>query len=295
MEKLKRIFLRLLFPHSALIILLVPISAAMLIYTFAFGSSEGVFAYISYFLSAYTVTVLCAKSPAIIRRLKRFKAENKYINIYTADPHLRLKLSLSCSAAANILYALLQLWSGIVNRSVWFYSLAGYYILLVMIRVFLLRETIETVPAKNRLKEFYRYRLCGGALFVMNIALAVVTFFIVRENKGFTYHYIHTIALAAYTFSAMSAAIVSAVRYRKYESPVMSASKMVSLISALVSMLSLETAMLSAFSEAGQENFRRLMTALTGAAVCVLTLAMAIYMIIHSNREIKKLKSERSL
>lgn len=126
----------------------------------------------------------------------------------------------------------------------------------------------------------------------MNLTLGVIVFYIVWQNRGFEYHYIHTIAMAAYTFTAMTLAVINVFKYRRYESPLMSAARFISLASALVSILSLETAMLTAFGEPGNDSFRQTMTAITGAAVCLLVLALAIYMIVHSTKEINRLKKE---
>lgn len=53
-------------------------------------------------------------------------------------------------------------------------------------------------------------------------------------------------------------------------------------------MLTLETAMLSAFGEAGDAEFRQAMTAATGAAVCLVVLILAVYMIARPTKEIKR-------
>ncbi len=76
--------------------------------------------------------------------------------------------------------------------------------------------------------------------------------------------------------------------YRKYHSPVISAARKVSLAAALVSMLSLETAMLSQFdTESTSPYFRQLMTGSTGAGICAIIVGMGIFMIIHSTRRLK--------
>ena len=157
-------------------------------------------------------------------------------------------------------------------------------------RLFLLRDTAKVeVPGENRLKEFYRYRFCGIMMLVMNQALAIIVFYVVRQNRGFEYHYIHTIGMATYTFTAMVVAMINVVRYRRYESPLMSAAKAISLVSAVVSLFTLETAMISSFGENEGHAFRQIMTASTGGAVCIFVLGVAIYMIFRSSREIKKL------
>lgn len=290
MEILKKLFYKLLFPHAAVIVVFVPLAAAMLIYAFAYENANEIVVYLSYFLSAYALMLVCLRAPRIYNGAKKFGAENKYIGLYRRDAGLRVKLSLYVSLAMNVLYALMQLGLGFYNRSVWFYVLAGYYILLSLMRYFLLKETRNDRLGKNRFFEYLIYRLCGILLALMNIALSVIVFYIVWQNRGFEYHYILTIAMAAYTFFTLTKAIVDIVKYRKYESPVMSASKAISLAAALVSMLSLETAMLTAFGEGNDPVFRQIMTACTGAAVCMAVLAVALYMIIHSTGQIRKLR-----
>lgn len=290
MERLKKIIKAILFPPVAILILLVPLAATLLIYAFLWAGQDSVFSYVSYALSAYALTVLCVRMPAIIGFCKTLKRENRWINSLTTDAYLRAKLSLYGSLAVNLAYAVFQLGLGFYHGSFWFHSLALYYFLLSVMRFFLLRD-VRTASLGTELRaEYKRYRFCGIVLLVMNLALAAMVFFITYFNRGFTHHFITTIALAAYTFTAMTVAIVNVVRYRKYQSPLLSASKAISLAAAAVSMLTLETAMLNAFGEANTESFRRIMTTATGAAVCAFVLAMAIYMIVHATKELKKQK-----
>lgn len=292
MEQFKKILWKVLFPHMAVVITSVPIAVALLIYAFAFENANVVITYISYIFSAYSLTIICARSPILFRKLIEAKNSNKYITLYQSDAQLRVKISLYSSVILNILYALLQLFSGFYFHSIWFYALAGYYTLLAIMRFFLLKDARKIVAGTNKFYEFLLYRFCGTLLLLMNLTLGVIVFYIVWQNRGFEYHYIHAIAMAAYTFTAMTLAVINVFKYRRYESPLMSAARVISLASALVSILSLETAMLTAFGEAGNDSFRQIMTAITGTAVCLLVLAMAIYMIIHSTKEINRLKKE---
>lgn len=169
-----------------------------------------------------------------------------------------------------------------------------YYILLAVMRFYLLRYTRMHKAGVDRLAELQRYRFCGVVFLLMNLALSLMVFFMVAFDRGVAHHEITTIAIAAYTFTSLTIAIVNVVKYRKYNSPVFSATKAVSLASALVSMLTLETAMLSAFSEEGQEVYNRTMTGMTGAGVMLVILGMAVIMIRTANREMKMLKNNKS-
>ena len=294
MKTFKKLLHALLFPHIALLIILVPLAAAMLIYAFAFENAHPTVAYTSYFLSAYALTILCFRTPAIIRWAKAVKQDNQYISRYLTDAHLRVKISLYSSLFLNVLYAVFQMGLGFYHASVWFYSLAVYYILLAVMRYFLLQHTRRGTPGEDLFRELLLYRFCGVLLAVMNVALAVIVTYIVWQNRGFEHHFITTIAMAAYTFASLTMAIINVVKYRKYQSPVMSATKAISLAAACVSMLTLETAMLTAFGEGNDPVFRQIMTAATGAAVCIFVLVLAVYMIVRATKMINNIKRSSS-
>ncbi len=76
-------------------------------------------------------------------------------------------------------------------------------------------------------------------------------------------------------------------KYRKIGSPILSASKAVSLIGAAMSVMALQSAMLVQF---GDENstFRQTMNTATGSAVTVLAMVITVYMIIYALRQLKK-------
>jgi hypothetical protein len=127
----------------------------------------------------------------------------------------------------------------------------------------------------------------------MNLALALIIFFMVYWNRTFEHHMITAIAMAAYTFTTFAVAIVNVVKYRKYNSPVFSASKAISLAADLVSMLTLESTMLTAFSDETMTDIsRKLMLGVTGGVISLLIVAMAIYMIVVGTKKLNKIKSE---
>ena len=158
-------------------------------------------------------------------------------------------------------------------------------------RFFLARYTTKHRPGKRMREELIRYRLCGWIFLGMNLTLSLMVFFMVYWNRTFKHHEITTIALAAYTFTAFTVAIINIVKYRKYNSPVYSASKAISLASACVSMLTLEATMLTTFGGAGMDGItRKLLLGCTGGAVSVFIIVMAVYMIVQSSKKIKALK-----
>ena len=133
-----------------------------------------------------------------------------------------------------------------------------------------------------------------GTLAVYYFLLAVMRFLLLHHanRKGFGTD--RSGELQRYRLCGMILMVMNVVKYRKYRSPVMSAAKVVSLAATLVSMLSLETAMLTQFGSTDSEMSRRIMTACTGAGVCTIILAMAVYMIYHATRELKCARMEEA-
>lgn len=295
MEFWKKLGKSLLFPHIAIMIILVPIATVFLVYSMVFLGTESPIAIISYVLSAYTLTVWCFKIPYLVRLCKDFKNGNKYARRWLEDDRLRVNVSLFGSLIWNVAYAALQLWLGFLHRSFWFYSFAVYYIFLAVMRFFLVRHNVVHKPGERMREELIKYRACGWIFLVMNLSLSLIVFFMVYWNRTFEHGMITAIAMAAYTFTAFAVAIVNIVKYRKYMSPIYSASKAISLAAACVSMLTLTSTMLTTFSDGTMDAFsQKLMLGGVGFAVSVVIVVMAINMIVQSTKKLKLLNEDKN-
>ena len=284
----KRTLHKLLFPGLAVVIASIPVAAALLSYTFLFGEEDGPIAYFSYAISAYSLAIVCAQAVKLLKgTCKALLYRNKYLHRYLTEVPFKIWVSLYLSLGINLLYAVAKLFGGAYYRSVWFGTLAVYYMLLAIMRFLLLRHVNRTTFGKDLVSELKQYRLCGVILMLMNIVLSGVVLLVVRENESFAYagHLIYIMAL--YAFYNIITAAMDMITYRKYRSPVMSAAKSIKLATALVSMLSLETAMLAQFGSENAPQFRQLMTGITGGCVCLIILAMAVFMIATSTKQLR--------
>lgn len=290
----KRIGRELLFPHIAILIVLLPVATVFLVYSMVFLGSDSPVAICSYVLAMYTLTVWCVRVPQIIRFFQDFKSENIYARRWLRDTRLRMNVSLYGTLIWNTAYAVFQLGLGFYHASFWFFSMAGYYICLAVMRFFLVRYTSKHTPGAQMRVELTKYRTCGIVFLAVNLALSTMIFFMVYWNRTFHHHEITTIAMAAYTFASLTLAIMNAVKYKKYNSPVYSAAKAISLAAACVSMLTLESTMLTTFGDGTTDLLmRRIVLGSSGAAVSAFIIAMAIYMIVQSSKKLKQLEPEK--
>ncbi len=297
MEKLKKILKKIFCLPPLRTVIVSLFGYGFVIAVAAFKIQNPILQYVSYTASAYalivTVTGLVYIHTAIggVRKfvsdhplMKKFRS-TVVGEKYMTDVRFRAGVSLYQGFFINILYIVMKLVSGILYRSTWFIALAVYYILLAVMRFLLVRRL--NVP--DEVSELRRYRLCGVMLLFMNQALAGIVIFMVHQNQGFDYPGLLIYAMAAYAFYAVILAIVNVVKTRRHNSPILSAAKAINLVAAMVSILSLETAMLAQFGGNDDPMFRKAMTGATGGGVCTIVIGMAIYMIWRANKNLKKL------
>lgn len=249
-------------------------------------------AYVAYALSAYAFALTCTGVYRLVLLIKNAKLPlflrqwlaTPIVQRWRRDERFRAQLALWRGAAINLLYVGVKLYYGIVGRSAWFVTLAGYYLLLFLMRAALLRlfQTGGTRAAALR-----RVRLCGLLLLSMNLFLTGMVVHIVRGGKGFVYSGNLIYIMAIYAFYAVGRAVEQVIRYGRRKEILLTAVKGLDFIAALVSMLALETAMIAAFSNE-DADFRRLMTGISGGLVCLFALILALYMIVYTTRELRR-------
>lgn len=293
---LKKLCKALLYPSAACLLLLLPGATALLLWTMLFFGARSIPAYISYVLATYTLTVVCLRIPRIVHRVQRLQQQNPYLQRWRKDPRLRVNLSLLGALLWNTGYAALQLGLGVVHRSFWFYALAAYYFSLAWIRFFLIRYSSRNKPGADLTAEWRRYRACGWVFLLMNAAISGMIFYMIARERTVQHHFITTIALAAYTFFTFTKACIQLKKYRRYQSPVFSAAKAVSFTAACVSMLTLESTMLTTFQSAEMTaTVQKRFLSISGFCVAALILAMAIYMIVQGTKQLQNQKKEETI
>ena len=293
MEKWKEILNKVLYPPIWLMILLTIVSVVVLPLVFIRGWEETPIAYAAYVVSFYTVLVISMFLTQVLPKQYREVHQKIYDhpigNRYMTDAAFKVRISLYISLGINLVYSAFKLLSGIYYASLWIGGVAIYYILLAVIR-FVLLYHMERKKDAGVAEEYRSYRTSAVLMMLINLTLSGIVLNMIVKNESAAYSDIYVITSAAYTFYMLTVSTKDLIKYRKYQSPVMSASKAIRFASALVSLLSLEASMLVQFGD--DEAYRRLMLALTGAGVCAIVLSISAYMIVKSNNEIKRLQSE---
>ncbi len=310
MKKFKDIVFQILFPPVWIIVLSSLIGFPLVIISLVFLSKTNPICYVSYVLSAYALTVLCANFPKAKRRCKElihgnevwiivnfrnFMNRYKYTSMYLNDREFRAKISLYMGLGINCFYALFKCGTGIMFRSAWLWAIGIYYVMLSAIRFMLLRNIRITDKSshsvKRKMQEWKSYRFCGIMMFLLSLAMSGMVIQMIWQNRSYEYKGYIIYISALYTFYCFISSISNVISFAKRDNTILSAAKNLNLAGAVMSMFALQTAMFSAFGEG--EKLQRQMNTITGSAVCLIVTGMAVFMLVRSNRNLKSL--ERSI
>ena len=122
---------------------------------------------------------------------------------------------------------------------------------------------------------------------------ALIFIFAAKENRSIPAYLIY--GMSAYSLAIWLAAIPGLTS--RIKSAIMKnrlvrkiAAKVLNFISAMMSILGLQTAMIAQFS-GDTEHFRRMMNTITGSTVYAIVIAIAVYMLIHSKKPRKQVEA----
>ena len=162
----------------------IPVSAALLVYAFAFARERRARWSTSPISSPSTPWSSCARGfPRLVRgvsaRLHRRPWHST--GICPISPS-GCRCPCICPWGFNLLYAVWKFFLGAWYRSVWFGTFGVYYALLTVMRFLLLRHLNRSAFGRELASEWRRYRLCGAILLPMTLALSGVVVLVVREE-----------------------------------------------------------------------------------------------------------------
>ncbi|MGN1097476.1 MAG: hypothetical protein ACI4SS_01110 [Clostridia bacterium] len=303
MRQIKRILKKVFcLPPLSTVLIAVP-SFALVIYVLASEVEYTVLSYIAYTASAYAMIITVTgingiadsarrniNNHPIMKKVKRHPLGNRYVS----DRAFRGEVSLYMGLAVNLCYAVFKFLTGGIYGSVWLAAIGVYYLALSVNRAFLVHCLRKSSALKTKDEkpeyELRCYRVTGILMLGLNAAMGRMILQMICQNRGYSYPGYVIYVSAMYAFYAFIAAVMNLFAYRRVGSPILSASKAISFVGALMSVLALQTAMIDRF-DSGRENFRRFMNTITGTCVVVTVIFVAVFMIVYANKRLRQIRS----
>lgn len=295
MDKGKRILTRLFHPPGILTLLLTVGSTAGLVWVFAGHRESHPLAYGIYVLSFYTLCVLAAAAPTLLRACRKCIHGNPYASRFLSDKLLRRYMNLYIGLIINLAYALTKMGAGLFTRSGWLAAMGGYYLVLCLLHIYLLcrltgRQKIED-EVLRQLRSWKSYLTCGWLILVLNLTLSVMAFFAIRQTGNTAYPELLIYASAAYTFYRFTMVIIDTTKMKKSDDPLLSAAHSVDFCMAVVSIFTLQIAMFAVFGNEMAAQTQYWMNSMTGGIVCFTVMCVAVFMIRYPRRQIHALRT----
>jgi len=169
----------------------------------------------------------------------------------------------------NTLYFVYHIVFGAVTGSWWFLTIGIYYAALSTARFAVLRH-------KGRKKHLFRFT--GAMLVTLSVSLVGTVILAFVKDRGTVFPLIAMLAIATYTFTKITLAIIKWIQARKSRSAKTITLRNISLANAFVSVFSLQRSMLVSF-EGMTEAQIRIMNVATGSAVCVIVFLLGLYLV----------------
>ncbi len=209
------------------------------------------------------------------------------IDLYKKDSAFRAEFGLYAGLITSFAYAAFLAICGFLQDSAWLGSLAGYHFSLVVIRLILTRGLRKS----NRLGAWRASLCCGIMLILLTSALYGIGVQTIRYGRAASYPYYIIYGVAAYTFYKVISSVLSLITYRRFKNPIYSASMLLNLSAAMVSLYLLQSALISAFGD--DESFRQLMSIILGSFIGALIAVESVYMIVTAAKNIRTIRKKQ--
>ena len=202
------------------------------------------------------------------------------------------------SFSINIIYAMAYGANGILKSSLWLGTFSAYYIFLSLMRFIVLRAEVRVRKKTHRSSKerflWRRYLITGLMLFSSAAVFSGFTIILISGDGGKHYAGYFIYVMCIYTFYKGIAAVRNLFKARKANDPLIGMLRHISQADALLSVLSLQTAMFASFAgpEEGSAAFITTMNGVTGGLVCIIILYLGTSMTIKAIRTLAALKED---
>ena len=279
---------------------LCPLAVVSMVVDVDFGYN--VYAAIGYFIcgllliyTAYMIALGCVELCKGLKNVKNKPQLRKRLrDNFFHNVEFRSLVFTGCALLFNVGFTLLLCIMAIKLQSSWYGSLAIYYILLTLTRGGMLIQTAKDAETHKddlyalHLANVGTYMYCGVMMIALAAAFSVSVVQVVVVGAGYRVPVWGIWTFAAFAICRLGLSIFNFVKASKYDDLAARSAKYIDSTTALVSLLSLQTAFLTVFSSSLNQ---RILNACMGAFVFFAVLALGIYMVAHAGRKYKKLKA----
>lgn len=211
--------------------------------------------------------------------MKKVAHDLRYDRWYRAEAAVRF------SCLVNFVYSSYQSFMACRMGSIWFATLAGYYLALALTRMRIIR--FLRPDAQDGREELRRYRRSGIWLLMLTFAVVALGILVNFAGRHPVYPGSMIFMVAGFTLYSVILALVNLLRYRNLESPLISASKAVAMACTLISLYSLQAGALAKYCTGDLVWLRQLLNTVSALVIMIIVAWLAIHIIVRATRALQ--------
>ena len=216
----------------------------------------------------------------MLRRINKIIEKTPIGKKLLEDSVFRTLLFTALNMGWNLVYGVFNGILGIVYSSGWFYTMFMYYIILGLIKLYVVKIH-QTADAKAFCRK--AARVTGTGMLLFAVILSLIVMLTISGSVGNAHNIVIMIAIATFTFASVIATVVNTVKAHRKRDMLTIILRNISCASAVGAVLSLERSMLATFG-AGSAYFNAVMEGSTGLAAFLLMLFLSVRMFVYSAR-----------
>ena len=243
---------------------------------------------ILYVLYGIQVTVINRRE--IWTKLKEIGHRIPLIDRMMREKNFRFRVFLYWSTFISFMMLVFYIWAGWAYDSFWFFALAGYNFVVMMIRMIMSRRDFYYKRKGYKGERLYRrqmhtYRWVGFAILFLNLFIGAMALLMTFENQYFPYHPALIMSIALFAIYRFVTGFTNAKKYQDNKNKIFSAAKVLDMIIGIMAMYTLQTTMLSLLPDDHMGRFYA--NLVVGIVVFFYSFIIGVKMIIHSTKELK--------
>ena len=241
----------------------------------------------------YGIQVTVINRWEIWAKLKEIGHKIPLIDHMMREKNFRFRVFLYWSTFISFLMLVFYVWAGYAYGSFWFFALAGYNFVVMMIRMIMSRRDFYYKRKGYKGERLYRrqmhtYRWVGFAILFLNLFIGAMALLMTFENQYFPYHPALIMSIALFAIYRFVTGFINAKKFQGNKNKIFAAAKVLDMIIGIMAMYTLQTTMLSLLPD--DNMFRFYANLVVGIIVFFYSLVIGIRMIVHASQELYNLK-----
>ena len=205
------------------------------------------------------------------------------------DKRYRIIVKSVLSLVFNLLFAFYNGILGAISSSLIFTASSVYYMLLSAMRF----SAVLLNRKGNRQNDRLIVSIVGVMLIILSVVFHIMVIVSMKYHTAALYGTVTMIAIATFTFTKITMAVITAVKQKGEHSKFFKAVNAIRYSEVAVSLLIMQQSMLVSF-EGADEKTSVILNACTGAGVCFFILALGIITLKNSRKETESWQNQKS-